>query len=127
MSPTLPLCHESAKAQILRIAFTGAIFAGIGAILNIYAPAFHKPTELLHKNLDKLNGLFSTHPYARHIFANNPLTGNTQITQFLAISAMETPFIAGAMVSAGAAMKATGIKFRRLDCDLTKNAPPLHR
>ena len=103
-------CGETPIQQITRIAFTGAVFAGLGAVLNIYVPAFHKPTHWLHSKLNKANGLLSQTSLGGTIFKDNPLTCHSGLTEFLAINAMETPFIAGAMVSVGALMKSSGIK-----------------
>ena len=118
---------ESPSQQIMRITLTGAAVAGAGALLNVYVPAFHKPTQWLHGKLECCNGQLSKLPVAKHIFADNPLTCHSSLTEFLAINIMETPFIAGSMVSLGALMKASGIKPDRFKhSSMPSNDTPIH-
>lgn len=92
------------------MAMMGGAFAGLGAVLNLYIPAFHKPTHWLHSHIEQVNKELAATNVTKAIFAKNPLTCNADVTRFLAINAIETPFIALTMMSFGAVAKAMGIE-----------------
>ncbi len=104
--------NESPCQHVAKMVLVGGAFAGLGAVLNLYVPAFHCPAHWLHTHLDHANGKLASFALTKPIFAGNPLTCNSDVTRFLALNAVETPFIAGSMIGLGALAKALGIESR---------------
>lgn len=120
--------NSSKAREVAKLTIVGTIFVGLGAVLSVYVPALHKPTDMIQRGIQSTNAELSKIPVAGKVFDRNPLMYNNTMTRFLAVNALETFLIGGLMVGTGAIMKLCGVlphhleeKMRRFDKGHGKN------
>jgi hypothetical protein len=96
---------EDKFCNVLKMTCVGTGFVGLGAALNTYVPAFHKPVSWVERTLNKSSTVLSSAPATSFLFKDNPLTQNKAMTEFLAVNIIESALIGTVIVAAGVGMR----------------------